>query len=84
MFFALSVQLSFSIEMDKSIVFSVALVMGIETMKNVGFTFERMIIPKEKDMTDIWYETDFNLAKYVRPTKMMIKVEWNTLTGGQT
>ncbi|MDP9955060.1 dipeptidyl aminopeptidase/acylaminoacyl peptidase [Epilithonimonas hungarica] len=31
-------------------------------------------------MVDIWYGTDFNLAKHVRPVRKTVQVEWNPYT----
>lgn len=42
------------------------------------------IVPKEKGLVDIWYGTDFNLAKHVRPTRETLQVEWNPFTNEQT
>lgn len=41
------------------------------------------VVPNEKGLVEIWYGTDFNLAKHVRPTRETVQIEWNPLTGEQ-
>lgn len=41
------------------------------------------IVPKEKGLVDIWYGTDFNLAKHIRATRETLQVEWNPFTNEQ-